>query len=466
VHTRRKTFAALAATLLATTAIGLTTAAPVQAAPTDIAARLAAIPGMTVVSEEAPPTAGHRFFFLTYRQPVDHTNPGGPTFEQRLQLLHRDVSRPMILHTTGYDMPEYAFRSEPTVLVDGNQVSVEQRFFTPSRPNPADWSKLDIWQAATDHHRIVQALKSVYSAKWLSTGASKGGMTSVYHRRFYPRDVDGVVAYVAPNDPDNRDDHAYDDFFDSVGSTPACRTALKTLQDEALSRRTDMVSRYDALAAEQDLHFDKVFGTTDKAFEMAVLDTEWAFWQYNSEANCDVPGRDASSDDIFAFIDQIAGFGFYADEGILPYAPYFYQAATQLGWPQPKFRYLADGLHYPGLYQANSSLQPDLKSRHDAWPMTDVDHWVTKTSSQMLFVYGSNDPWGAERFRPSGKDSYVYTAPGANHGANIARLTAPDAAAARATVLRWAGVSSSSAQRSPSTAALDARNPDLQRRPI
>ncbi|MGB3440110.1 MAG: aminopeptidase [Actinophytocola sp.] len=466
MHNRRRTFAAMAATLLATTAIGLTTTASAHAAPADIADRLAAIPGMTVVSEEAPPSPGHRFFFLTYRQPVDHTNPSGPTFEQRLQLLHRDVSRPMILHTTGYDMPEYAFRAEPTQLVDGNQISVEQRFFEPSRPNPAKWDKLDIWQAATDHHRITQALKGVYAAKWLSTGASKGGMTSVYHRRFYSRDVDGVVAYVAPSDPDNRDDRAYDEFFDSVGSTPACRTALKELQDEALSRRTDMVNRYDALAAEQGLHFDRVFGSTDKAFEMAVLDTEWAFWQYNSEANCDVPGRDATSDEIFAFIDQIAGFGFYADEGILPYAPYYYQAATQLGWPQPKFRYLADGLHYPALYQANSSLPAELKSRHDAWPMADVDNWVTKKSSQMLFVYGSDDPWGAEPFHPSNKDSFTFTAPGANHGANIARLNAADAAAARATVLRWAGVSAQTAQQSTATAALDARNPDLERRPI
>src|SRR6266496_480922 len=199
----------LAATVAATV-ISFVPAVPAQAAPADLADQLAAIPGMTVVSEQPPPAPGYRFFFLTYRQPVDHTNPAGPTFEQRLQLLHRDVSRPMILHTTGYDMPEYAFRSEPTQLVDGNQISVEERFFEPSRPNPADWTKLDIWQAATDHHLITQALKSIYTKKWLATGASKGGMTSVYNRRFYPRDLDGVVAYVAPNDANNADDHSYD----------------------------------------------------------------------------------------------------------------------------------------------------------------------------------------------------------------------------------------------------------------
>jgi hypothetical protein len=455
----------LAATAVATV-IGLVPAAPAQAAAPDIAARLAAIPGMTV-SEQPPPAAGFRFFFLTYRQPVDHLNPGGTTFEQRIQLLHRGVDRPMVLHTTGYNMPEFAFRSEPAQLVDGNQISVEQRFFEPSRPQPANWKKLDIWQAATDHHRIVSALKPIYNKKWLSTGASKGGMTSVYHRRFYPADVDGVVAYVAPNDADNKDDRAYDDFFDSVGSTPACEDSLEAVQHEALARRTDMVNRYEAQAAANGWTFDQVFGTADKAFEMSTLDLAWTFWQYSLEADCAaVPPVTASSDEIYAFFDNVIGMGFYADQGILPYTPYFYQAATQLGWPQPSFRYLRDVIHYPGLYVANSSLPADLRAKHDPWPIADVDNWVTRNASQMLFVYGSNDPWGAEPFHPSNKDSYTYTAPGYNHGSNISRLKPADAAAARATVLRWAGVSTSPVARSAATQVLDSRNPDLERRPL
>jgi hypothetical protein len=476
VSIRRRTLAAAILPVLAAGMIGLTAAVPAQAGPEqasvqaqdDLRDQLEAVPGLTVVSEEAAPAPGLRFFFLTFRQAVDHRNPQGPTFEQRLQLLHRDVARPMILHTTGYNMPETAFRSEPTALVDGNQISVEQRFFTPSRPNPANWKKLDIWQAATDHHKIVQALKPIYSGKWISTGASKGGMTSVYHRRFYPRDVDGVVAYVAPNDANNKQDQAYDDFFASVGSTPACRTALENLQKEALTRRTAMVDLYDQFAAANDLHFDQVFGSTDKAFEMTVLDTEWAFWQYSSESDCGaVPARTASDQEIFDFIEQVAGFEFYADEAILFYEPYYYQAATQLGWPQPKFKYLKGLLHYPGLYVANSSLPAELRSKHDPWPIADVDRWVSKDASQMLFVYGSDDPWGAEQFHPSDKDSYTYTAPGANHGANIAKLNPADRAAATATVLRWAGLSAApAAKRSAELSALDQRDPRNIRRPL
>ncbi len=127
-------------------------ASPAAAAEGDILDQLNSVPGLTVISEGSVP-APYRFFVLSITQAVDHRHPSAGTFQQRFTLLHRGTDRPMVLHTTGYNVPEFAFRSEPTVLVDGNQISVEQRFFTPSRPEPADWSDLNIWQAATDHHR-------------------------------------------------------------------------------------------------------------------------------------------------------------------------------------------------------------------------------------------------------------------------------------------------------------------------
>ncbi|ONI70404.1 aminopeptidase [Actinosynnema sp. ALI-1.44] len=416
--------------------------APAAQAEEDIAARLKHVPGLTVVSESTAP-AGYRFFILSYSQPVDHRRPSAGRFEQRFQLLHKATDRPMVLHTSGYNMRTTAFRSEPTQLVDGNQISVEQRFFTPSRPDPADWDDLNIWQAATDHHRIVEALKRIYSKKWISTGASKGGMTSVYHRRFYPRDVDGVVAYVAPNDQINNADKAYDKFFTTVGNDPACRQALNDVQHEALKRRPDLLAKYEAWAAANNRTFNQVLGSADKAFEMTVLDTAWAFWQYSTQADCaKVPARTASSDAIYDWINGIADWSFYTDQGITPFTPYYYQAATQLGWPSLKFAHLRDVAHHPAsFYQANSNLPPSLRERHEIWPMIDVDLWVRTQSSQMLFVYGGNDPWGAEPFVPSRRDSYTYTAPGANHGANIAALVPAERDSATAALRRWANVS-------------------------
>ncbi|PRX66701.1 PS-10 peptidase S37 [Nonomuraea fuscirosea] len=447
---RSRFLAALAAALAVVTALTLN--APPAAAQDDLLDRLKAIPGLTVVSETQP--AGYRFFVLTFTQPADHRHPRKGTFQQRLTLLHRSAEAPVVLYTGGYGLPAAptASRTEPTRLVDGNQVSVEHRFFTPSRPSPADWDDLTIWQEATDEHRIVQALKTVYSGKWLQTGASKGGMTSVYHRRFYPGDVDGVVAYVAPDDPVNQADQTYDRFFDRVG-TPACRAALRTVQREALKRRGRMVALLEADAARNGYTFTRTLGSADRGFEMTILDTAWAFWQYMSEADCAaVPPASATDEELYAWIDAVTFFGFYTDQGLEYYWPYYYQAATQLGWPDLEFAHLRGLTRHRGLYQPNSVLPAELRSRHDPRPMLDVDHWVRTRSERMLFVYGQNDPWSAERFTPSRRDSYLYVAPGSNHGASIARLSEADRQAATDTLLRWAEVPQ--ARRLPEAASL------------
>jgi len=418
------------------------------AAQDELLDKLTAIPGLTVVSETQP--AGYRFFVLSFTQPVDHRNPRKGTFQQRLTLLHRATDAPVVLYTNGYGLAvnPAASRTEPTQLLDGNQVSVEHRFFRSSRPAPADWKNLNIWQEATDEHRIVQALKTIYSAKWIQTGASKGGMTSVYHRRFYPGDVDGVVAYVAPNDQVNPLDHAYDRFFATVG-TESCRTALENVQREALKRRERMVALLEADAARNGYTFARTVGSADRSFELTILDTAWAFWQYASEADCaGVPPVTATDEELYAWIDAITFFGFYTDQGLEYYTPYYYQAATQLGWPDLAFRHLRGLTRHPGLYQPNAMIPAELRSRHDPLPMLDVDHWVRTRSERMLFVYGENDPWSAERFTPSGRDSSLYVAPGANHGANISRLAEADRAAATATLRRWAEASPAQ-QRTP-----------------
>lgn len=286
----RKTLRWLLALALLTGALGTATARAATAAEPDIEERLLSIPGMSLIEEK--PYPGYRFFVLAYTQPVDHRNPSAGTFQQRLTVLHRDVSRPTVFYTSGYEVSTAPSRREPTRIVDGNQISMEYRFFTPSRPAPADWTKLDIRQAAADQHRIFTALKPVYDKKWLSTGVSKGGMTATYYERFHPRDMDGVVAYVAPNDVVNAEDSAYDRHFARVG-TKACRDRLNAVQREALVRREPLKERYAAYAAEHGYTFDTL-GSLDKAYEAVVLDYVWGFWQYSLLSDCDTIPADAA----------------------------------------------------------------------------------------------------------------------------------------------------------------------------
>jgi PS-10 peptidase S37 len=443
------------------------TAPTATAAGDDILDQLRAVPGLTVVAEQ-PTSAPYRFFVLSYTQYTDHRRPSAGTFQQRLTLLHKATDRPMVLHTTGYNMPTTVFRSEPMQLVDGNQISVEQRFFTPSIPQPADWSDLDIWQAATDHHELVTALKPIYHGKWISTGASKGGMTSVYHERFYPNDVDGTIAYVAPDDPVNSEDSAYDRFFATVG-TPECRTAMHDLQIEALHRRDKLVPKYAAWAKTSIQTFTQLVGDVDHAFEYLVSEAPWAFWQYSKAANCaNIPKTTASDDDVLKWFDTVNGFAGYTDQGNQKYVPYYYQAGTQLGYPDVKYPHLAGLLRYQPS-TPRTFVPKDIKMRFQPSAMIDVDLWVKLQGKHLMFVYGSDDPWGAEPFKlgPGTRDSFWYKASGANHGANISQLTDAEKTQATSAVQRWAGVTPTARTGAPMAAqhipGLDDYNPALDR---
>lgn len=427
------------AVLTGTVGLGSSPVGAATADEADIKDRLLSIKGMSLIEEK--PVDGYRYFVLNYTQPVDHRKPNGRTFQQRLTVLHKDTDRPTVFSTGGYNVSTTPSRSEPTQIVDGNQVSMEYRFFTPSRPDPADWKKLDIWQAASDQHRIFRALDDIYDENWLATGGSKGGMTATYYERFYPRDMDGVVAYVAPNDVVNKEDAAYDRFFERVG-TKECRDALNAVQREALVRREALSEKYAAWAAESGATFTTI-GSLDKAYEATVLDLVWGFWQYSSAADCaDVPDAATVSDqELYDYVDAIAGWSFYSDQGLEPYTPYYYQAGTELGAPTIQLPHLKDLSRYG--YQPPRNFVPrDIDMRFKPSVMNDVDRWVRKNADGMLFVYGQNDPWGAEPFRlgKGARDSYVYTAPGANHGARVSQLPEAERADATERILDWAGV--------------------------
>jgi len=446
--TRRRLLTSAAATA----GLAVTAAAPATAAGRsrtrlggdDILTALRALPGLRVIEERQGAEPGYRFFVLGLRQPADHTNPAAGTFEQRLTLLHTSVDRPTVLFSTGYEAVLTPRRAEPTVLLGGNQLQVEHRFFGTSRPANADHCLLTIRQAADDHHRVVRLFRRLYRGAWISTGSSKGGMTSVYHRRFHPGDVDGTVAYSAPNNVDDRDDTAYTRFLESVGSAE-CREALRTVQRQALLRRSDLVARYESWAAANNTSF-RIVGSADKALEIAVIRAPFMFWQRNTAADrAAIPGSDCGADELYAWLDDITGLALYADTALQHYITYFYQLGTQLGYVSFPTRHLSGLLRYPDAGEPRTFVPRDIPMRFDRDAMPDIDRWVHRHGSRLLFVNGAQDPSVAEPFRPGARDSRLLWAPDANHSTAIAELSPADRAEAIGMLTRWAGGTSPSA---------------------
>lgn len=403
----------------------------------DIADALRALPGLRVIEELPGAEPGYRLFVLGLRQRVDHTDPSTGTFEQRLTLLHTSADRPMVLTTTGYHAVLTPWRTEPTVLLGANQLQTEHRYFGTSRPSAPGYPHLTIRQAADDHHRVVRLFRELYPGAWISTGGSKGGMASIYHRRFHPHDVDGTVVYAAPNNVDDRNDSAYLRFLDTVGSAEL-REAVKTAQRRILLRRAEMVARYEAWAAEAGDTF-RIVGSADKALEIAVLRSLFMFWQSGDAADhAAVPGPDATSDELYAWLDRTAGLSLYADSAARNYVPYWYQLGTQLGYLSVPTTHLAGLLRYRDAIQPRSFVPRDIPMRFDSAAMPDIDRWVRRRGSRLLFVNGTMDPSLAEPFRPGGPDSRVLWVPGGNHHVRIEALAPADRAEARATLARWA----------------------------
>ena len=408
----------------------------------DILDELKKIPGLDV-TEQPTMNAGYRFFVMTYDQPVDHHNPSGPHFQQRLTLLHRDYAAPVVVYNSGYNVSTAGRRTQIAVLTNANQLSMEYRYFLPSRPDPADWTKLDIWQAASDQHRITQALKArIYKPnKWLTTGASKGGMTSLFHRRFYPDEVDGTVAYVAPIDyPEDEMASATNRFFvflDNVGTDPTCRQNLKNFQNLALARRDAMKTRMTNLMTTWNL-----LGQ-DRALEFAVEETPFIFWQYGGQQNCSkIPASTATDDAVFKFLDDSVDVASYGDDSLASFLPYYHQSATQLGYPLDDESYL-QGLMYPGADTAQAYIPAGIEvpAYDNGTAMHDVQDWIATSGHSIMLIYGERDPWSAGAADiGAATDSFKFIAPGGNHGSSIATLTQADADTATAAVLRWAGM--------------------------
>jgi hypothetical protein len=207
-------------------------------AQTELQKRLESLPGIVEVFVMEHDTIYNEAYKIFIRQPVDHNNSDGKYFKQRIYLSHRDESLPMVIDLAGYDTPEDR-PSELAKILKSNKLVVEHRYFGESKPENMDWKYLTVEQAAKDHHYIINLFKEVYNGKWISTGISKGGQTTMFHRYFYNDDVDASVPYVAPLNIAQEDPRIYS-FLRSVG-TGECRKKMIEFQREVLKRADDLL---------------------------------------------------------------------------------------------------------------------------------------------------------------------------------------------------------------------------------
>ncbi len=379
------------------------------------------LPDLIFQKMESAPAGFEAGYELQIKQPLDHKHPEKGYFYQRAFLSHNGFDRPTVIVTEGYHRPQNRIY-ELTNLLNANQLDVEHRFFGTSLPDSMDYRYLNFEQMAADLHKIDSLFKEIYTGKWVSTGISKGGTSTIFYRYFYPGDVDVSVPYVAPVNFEKEDKRIYE-FLKKVGSKE-CRQAILDFQIRLLKNRKEALPLLRWYAKGANLQF--TYMTLEEAFEYAVLEYSFSFWQMGHDCS-EIPGKSAKLEEDLDHLMEVVGVSFFSDKDIDYYSSSYFQFATEMGYygyETEPFKGLLKAL--PQGQNPSAAFVPDhMTTSFDGTLATKVAAWLQTDGNNFIYIYGGNDTWSATMVPPSDQvNSKWIVLEGKGHGqARIANMT-------------------------------------------
>jgi len=351
-------------------------------------------------------------------QPVDHDHPGRGSFLQRLWVSYRDDRAPVVFVTEGYSAPAN-YVSELARITGANQIIVEHRYFGRSLPDTLDWHYLTIRQAAADHHRIYQLFHSVWKGKWISTGISKGGQTTMYYRYFYPEDADICVPYVGPLNHAAVDPRIFT-FLDTVGS-PECRKKIRTFQMEVLKRRKELFPFFQAWSKEKGYTWRRAGGDS-AAYEYAVMEYPFSFWQWGMDCG-KIPEKGQPAPTLFEYLAGTGTLEYFSDEGIRRYEAFYYQALSELGYYGYRSSLYAGEIRNVEDTTFLFAVPRGSHPHYDPAVMDRVEAFLQNRGDHFIYIYGGQDTWSATAVRLHGPARALEVfSPGGCHATRIRTL--------------------------------------------
>jgi hypothetical protein len=379
---------------------------------------LKAIPGAEVVKKDT--TAFNEFYILMLPQAIDHNNPNGQVFKQRLFVGHQGFDKPTVMETEGYGAGWITpnTMSEPTKLLKANQLYVEHRYFGPSTPGPVDWKFLTAMQDAGDYHYIRTLFGQIYKGKWIATGVSKGGQTATEYKVFYPDDVDVTIPYVAPINY-ARLDKRIDDHFKHVG-TKNQRSHIRDIQLYLLKNKYLVLPEWNKIAEKNGFRF--TFIDNESAYDYSVLEYPFSFWQYTADESTLPDLKTTNPVQMAKYLAEIVS-PFWYTEAAKQFEAASYQFYTQLGYyeyNERPFRKYLKNKDYP-----NSDFVPkDVSITWDPSYQQKLKEFIKSNPQHMIFIYGEADPWGATaaEIKPGSGSLKMVQAAG-THSAHITSLS-------------------------------------------
>lgn len=359
--------------------------------------RLTALPGVSDVESLKSKHFQEKYVFFI-KQQLDAKDSAKGNFEQRVILCHRGFSRPTVLVTEGYNA-NYGLREdyieELSQIFNTNIVLVEYRYFDKSMPTPCNWDYLTVENSLYDLHNVNQTLHALYKGKWIATGISKGGQTTMFYRSYFPDDVDISVPYVAPL---NRsvEDGRHEKFLQHKVSTKENRKKVLDFQFMLFKRKSTLLPMFEEYCHKQHYTFNAPIG---EIFDFSVFEYAFAFWQWGYDIN-DIPTIEATDKQVFDYWINICDPNYFSNQNV--FMSFNVQAAKELGYygyyTKPFRRFFKRNL---SIKTAKGYLKylmlpkgtENTKFSSSLYKFT-VDY-LTHNDPKMVYIYGDIDPWTA-----------------------------------------------------------------------
>lgn len=407
-----------------------------QAQEKRIESKLSELQGVTW--EEVKGENDDGTYVLQVKQPIDHSNAAEGFFHQKVYLSHKDFEKPMVMVTAGYNVIGNRI-SELTDLLEANQIVVEHRYFGESVPDSPDYQFLNLKQATADLHRVRQLLAPLYGDKWISTGISKGGATTIFYRYFYPNDVDVSVPYVAPINKSYEEQRIYH-FLDTVG-TEECRKKIKEFQIQTLESRDRLMPLLKFYSIGARVNYSYL--SLPEAFEYAVMEYPFSFWQWGHDCN-DIPNETASLEEIARHLLVVSDPTFFGDDAIRNFSSHYYQSATEMGYygyETSEFKAYLEEL--PSDSNPMALFFPfEMTEPFDGQLLKDINLWLETKADKFIYIYGGNDTWSASAVPPNEQvDSEWFILKGKHHGnARIRSMNTAEKERFISTLEKWLSI--------------------------
>jgi hypothetical protein len=174
----------------------------------------------------------------------------------------------------------------------------------------------------------------------------------------------------------------------------------------------------------------------DMIIKHATIEYGFSFWRSIDLGCDDIPDANTSAETLFNHMVEIVDFiQDFTDYGVNFWKPYYFQTTTEIGeidYPTEHIDDLLQPLDPFFEFETTNTFSPEI--------MMDIANWVKSESTNIIFIYGQDDPWTIAAYEVTGNSNvFKFIAPQTKHEASIENLESVDKVKVHEVIQGWLG---------------------------